>query len=153
MTTRENIDLQCNQIRNYLSSGKYRSYTDIRRELGMNLHTFQRRMKKIYAEDIRTSPSSNSNSNSNPDIPPLNNQQNRICRILSVLECVSNLNYEIMMDKRNRAKDRILASENFLNIEFTRFNNAKIGFTPTDFLQYLQKGYKLELKKDWRESI
>lgn len=99
MATDIKIKEECDKIRDILSSGKHRKHTDICKELGMTQSTFNRRLRRIYSEDIKP----------NPDniLHPATNAKNKRERLSSVIEYVSNLTYEIMNDKRARAKDHL----------------------------------------------
>lgn len=115
--SRNKIELDCNRIRALLEDGKHRSHKSIYTELNISRSVYHNRLKKIYAEDM----------NKITVIPERNTSQNPLQRMDDALELVSKTSYDIMTNSRNRSKDRLYASETFLDVEVLIYQQKKFG--------------------------
>jgi hypothetical protein len=111
MTGYTEIDIQCNKIRDMLADPKYKNHTDIENALGLKRAAYYRRSESV---DKRTSRQNSLESDN-------------LTRITNALENVSSITYEISNNKKEKARDRIAASQMYLTTEIRIYQNSVHG--------------------------
>lgn len=120
MTSYSKVHIECAKIREMLNDPQYKNHIAIENALGITKAVYYRRLKKIQEEDKaglqdkRTLRLSSITSDS-------------LTRITNALENVSSITYEISNNKKERARDRIAASQMYLTTEIWMYQNSIHG--------------------------
>ena len=120
MTGYTEIDIQCNKIRDMLADPKYKNHTDIENALGLKRAAYYRRLQKIQEEDKSESVDKRTSRQNSLE-------SDNLTRITNALENVSSITYEISNNKKEKARDRIAASQMYLTTEIWIYQNSVHG--------------------------
>lgn len=115
-----NVQKEIYKIRELLNDDTIKSHTEICKILGIPISTFQRRMAQIKQEDLESLDIRNEKTKERL-------QYNSVERLKEAFELTSQVNREILLDKKQPAKVRTQSSVIFLETECQIFNNSLKG--------------------------
>jgi hypothetical protein len=122
MATNNDIDTQCAKIREMLNDPMYRNHSDIEKALGIKRAAYYRRLAKVQEED-------KADSLTKREIRQNSIGADSVTRITNAMENVSNITYEIANNKKEKARDRIAASQMNLAVEIWIYQASNYGKT------------------------
>lgn len=120
MTSYKEIDIECNKIREMLTNPQYKNHEDIEKALGIKRAAYYRRLQKIQEED-------KAGALTDREIRADSLASDNLTRITNALENVSSISYEIANNKKEKARDRIAASQMYLTTEIWIYQNSIHG--------------------------
>ena len=120
MVTNNDIDTQCAKIREMLNDPLYKNHIDIEKALGIKRGAYYRRLAKIQEED-------KAGLLTNREIRDNSIESDNLTRITNALENTSSITYEIANNKKEKARDRIAASQMYLTTEIWIYQNSVHG--------------------------